>query len=104
MKNKNWLLIIIVLIVIVMFLKNLVINFWYLNTDENYFIPKESSIRTFEATQMNEGSGDWWLYGEDKDYYYGLNIETVTPRYYILKKGRETKNFDKLNYNKWGIK
>lgn len=103
MKNKIWLSIIIILIV-VMFLKNLLINFWCLSTDENYFIPKESSILIFEATRMNDGSGDWWLYGEDKDYYYGLNIETETPRYYILEKGRETKNFDKFNYNTWDIK
>ena len=54
---------------------------------------------------MNEGSGDWWLYGEDKKYYYGLNIdEGYDPKYYKLDKGKEPANFDKFDYNTWGNK
>jgi hypothetical protein len=54
---------------------------------------------------MNEGSGDWWLYGEDKKYYYGLNIdEGFDPKYYKLNKGKETANFDKFDYNTWDVK
>lgn len=33
-------------------------------------LPAESSIMRFEVTQMNEGSGEWWIYGEDNNYYY----------------------------------
>lgn len=45
-------------------------NVWLLATGEGYVIPAESSVFTFEATAMNEGSGDWWLYGEDGNNFY----------------------------------
>jgi hypothetical protein len=71
MKNKILLLIVLLFIIVIIFLKDMLINVWCLNTDKNYFIPKESSIFTFKSTQMNNGSGDWWLYGEDNKFYYG---------------------------------
>lgn len=45
-------------------------NAWSLLTGRGYIIPKESSIFTFKATAMNEGSGEWWMYGEDSHFYY----------------------------------
>ena len=104
MKNKTLLLIIIIVIIAVMFLKDMLINVWYLNTEKSYFIPKESSVLTFKPTQMNDGSGDWWLYGEDRKNYYALNIENANPQYFKLEKGSETKNFDKFNYHTWNVK
>ncbi len=76
-------------------------NAWYLTTDSGYFIPAESNIFTFNATKWNDGSGDWWLYGEDKNYYYGLNIEDTTPKYFALQKGLEPEKIDKFDYKTW---
>lgn len=38
--------------------------------DPEYFIPEGSTVFTFRPTVMNDGSGDWWIYGEDNRYYY----------------------------------
>jgi hypothetical protein len=70
----------------------------------NYFIPKESNICVFETTMQDEGSGGGWLYGEDDKYYYGMNAEydsKLDPAYFILRKGLESQNFDKLDYHTW---
>ena len=45
-------------------------NTWYLLTCKGYFIPKESNIFIFRVTEMNEGNGEMWLYGEDCNFYY----------------------------------
>ncbi|MDP8079791.1 hypothetical protein [Phocoenobacter skyensis] len=49
---------------------------------------------------MNDGSGDWWLYGEDEVYYYALNIENETPKYFKVKKNK-LESFDPLRYSTW---
>jgi hypothetical protein len=76
-------------------------NLWSLLVDENYFIPSESNIFKFEITKMNDGSGDWWLYGEDNLFYYALNQENKNPKYFILKKTNTTIGFNKLDYSTW---
>ena len=79
-------------------------NRLYLLTEGGYFIPEESSVFRFEPTKWNEGSGEWWLYGEDDKYYYGLNVEPdYSPRYFILEKGKEPEKFDRFNYQTWQI-
>lgn len=35
-----------------------------------FFIPEESSLFTFQVTQENDGSGEYWLYAEDRKYFY----------------------------------
>jgi hypothetical protein len=47
-------------------------NVWYLviDTQDVYHIPAGSSLFTFRPTEMNSGSGDWWIYGEDNHHYY----------------------------------
>jgi hypothetical protein len=79
----------------------MLLNVWGLITEKSYFIPKESSLFTFNPTQMNDGSGDWWLYVEDRENYYALNIENESPKYFKLEKGSEPKTFDKFNYRTW---
>src|SRR5262245_45637687 len=62
-------------------------NSWLLLTDGGrggYFIPKESSVFTFSATEMNSGSGGWWLRGEDRQNLYAL-VEDE-PRYVVFPK------------------
>ena len=67
------LIIVFLLFCILGFSTNLFDNLWNLLTGRGYFIPKESNMFIFKVTKENDGSGEWWLYGEDKNYYYGLN-------------------------------
>jgi hypothetical protein len=59
-------------------------NTWYLliDTQDIYVIPEGSSLFTFRPTEMNSGSGDWWIYGEDSHHYYyfenNINISKQT--------------------------
>ena len=86
---------------LIMLFSNFFINVWGLMIDEHYFIPQESNIFQFTATAMNQGSGDWWIYGEDDKYYYALNLENENPKYLKLKKGLERANFNAKDYHTW---
>jgi len=69
--------------------------------ENNFYLPKETCICTFRKTIGNGGSGEGWIYGEDSKYYYGPNVNSETERgidYYILKKGEESKDFEKFIY------
>jgi len=54
-------------------------NAWGLLTGRGYMVPAESSVFTFDATVMNPGSGEWWLYGEDGRYFYHFTGEGKVP-------------------------
>lgn len=72
-------------------------------TDNNYIIPKESSIWKFNAWKFNSGSGDWWLYGEDDTYYYSTETGEKFPGYIKIAK-KDTCNFrffNKENIQTW---
>ncbi|ARU56846.1 hypothetical protein OLMES_2798 [Oleiphilus messinensis] len=45
-------------------------NLWHVMTSNGYIIPKESSLFSFQVIEMNQGSGEWWTYGRDDQYYY----------------------------------
>lgn len=90
------------LVVLLATLSNCLSNFWMLLIEPNYIIPKESNIFQFEVNQMNEGSGDWWIYGQDnKNYYYFLGSDFLP--YITFSKGdtQTCSGFDKLNINTW---
>jgi hypothetical protein len=74
-------------------------NAWCLLTCLGYIIPKESNMFIFKVTKDNDGSGEWWLYGEDKKYYYGFDINE--NNYYKKIKGEENNYFDKFDYKTW---
>ena len=77
-------------------------NLFSILTEKEYIIPKESSIFTFEATKMNEGSGGWWLYGEDNKKYYALSMDSTNMIINIDKiQSHKFKNFDKFDYKTW---
>ncbi|WKB81795.1 DUF4952 domain-containing protein [Cellulophaga lytica] len=78
-------------------------NFWGLLIGNGYLIPNQSSVFTFQATEMNKGSGDYWLYGEDnKNYYTTLEKDNIEPYVFIAKeKAKSIPNFDKTNYETW---
>jgi hypothetical protein len=77
-------------------------NVWCLLTARGFVIPKESSILTFRANLMNQGSGEWWVYGEDGNFFYYFTGEGKTP-YLKFSKSETTKcsAFDPLNVETW---
>jgi hypothetical protein len=76
-------------------------NAWDLLTGRGYFIPKESNMFVFKVTEMNSGSGEWWLYGEDNKYYYALNSDGADPEYYKTEKKTAPSGFNKFDYKTW---
>ena len=68
-----------------------------------YFITSESSVYTFQETKMSDGSGEYWLYAEDENYFYSLVTEDKNQPYAIIS--REAADsivwFDKTNYKTW---
>lgn len=63
-------------------------NLWAVVTDHREFqIPAESSILTFRVNEMNPGSGGWWLYAEDRLYFYA-HSETSEFQYYAFPKAK----------------
>jgi len=77
-------------------------NVWQLLTSREYIVPGESSIFTFRPTVMNEGSGEWWLYGEDAHYFYHF-IGSPTISYMKISRSQAVacKGFDSQDYKTW---
>jgi len=90
------------LVVLLATLSNCISNFWMILKDPTYIIPKESNIFQFEVNQMNEGSGDWWIYGQDnKNYYFFYGLESLPYITFSKNDARACSDFDKLNINTW---
>jgi hypothetical protein len=87
-----------IVLIVLMTCTHFCTNIWFLLTENGYFVPQESSIFRFEPTKMNVGSGGWWLYGKDNEYYYAL----YQSGYLTLQKGNEPENFDEFDYHTWG--
>lgn len=82
---------------------NIFSNSFHIIMEKEFFIPEESNIFQFKPTKMNDGSGDWWLYGEDSKYYYALNQNSQIPKYFKFSKENKTEGFDKFNYKTWNV-
>ncbi|MFD2586009.1 hypothetical protein ACFSQJ_03660 [Croceitalea marina] len=80
-------------------------NAWRLLTGNGYDIPVESSIFEFKVTQMNTGSGDYWLYGEDNENYYTkMENRDNVPYKAISKNVASTiQSFKSLDYTTWNL-
>ncbi len=51
---------------------------------------------------MNQGSGEWWVYGEDVNFFYYFTGEGETSYQKIAKSEAAKCNaFDPLNYETW---
>lgn len=62
------------------------VNQYSLVASTGYFIPYESSVWDFRPLVPNEGSGEYWLYGEDEMRYYYVG-DDINYRYVsVLKK------------------
>ena len=74
-------------------------NLWSLTTGTGFFIPAESSMFTFRVSKENDGSGEWWLYGEDGSYYYC----NLTDPYlaYPKSKAATCPNFNPVEVSTW---
>lgn len=102
MKKRYFLIITIFAIILYLSKKTYLFeNLWGQITDRNYIIPDESSLLKFQVTKMNQGSGDWWLYGEDENYYFSTETDT-SPYVKIAKKSSTSMRFfDAQNSATW---
>jgi hypothetical protein len=93
------------LFVIIIANTELLSNIWFTSTGRGFIIPKESSYFTFTPTKMNQGSGEWWLYGEDENYFYATENSTSDKDYVLLskEKGLKIEGFDKFDVKTWKI-
>ena len=90
------------LVVLLIAFSNALLNCWMLLIEPNYIIPKESNIFQFDVNQMNEGSGDWWIYGQDnKNYYYYIGHDSLPYITFSNGAAQICSGFDKLNVNTW---
>ena len=105
--QRKWIRILFLLVplcfvVLLMAFSNALLNCWMLLIEPNYIIPKESNIFQFDVNQMNEGSGDWWIYGQDnKNYYFFYGLESLPYITFSKNDVRACSDFDKLNINTW---
>ncbi|AOM78695.1 hypothetical protein [Pedobacter steynii] len=82
---------------------NVMANLWGIGTGQGYLIPEESSMISFKATQMNTGSGEYWLYGEDEHYYYSMMATSGLKPYVFISKEKAVScdHFDKFDFKTW---
>lgn len=64
------------------------------------FIPSESSIFSFKPYEINEGSSNYWIYGEDSKNYYYFSYEPAAP-YVFIRKSNACPSFDRLDHATW---
>ncbi len=79
------------------------LNKWSLWVSRGYFIPYESSPCRFKSIIQNEGSGEWWLYGEDEVYYYYAGDGVSPHRYVTIKKidATQCSHFSPTKFDTW---
>ncbi len=65
--------------------------------DRINFISSESSIFSFEPYEINEGSSNYWIYGEDGENYYYFSYEPAAP-YVFIPKSNTCPSFDRLDH------
>lgn len=82
---------------------NAVANLWSVATGRGYLIPEESSMTRFRVTQMNGGSGEYWLYAEDENNYYTMMEKSGTKPYLSFSKEKAANclHFDKFEVKTW---
>lgn len=80
----------------------IVSNAWSAATEPAYVIPAESSMWRFTPTQMNKGSGDWWVYGQDDRNYYYFTGQGEPP-YLVMPKAEATAcaGFESTDHRTW---
>jgi len=79
---------------------NAVSNGFSALTSKTFYIPAESSFMSFKVTRPNQGSGEWWLYGEDNTNYYALSDQDHYT-YLVLRKDAAGPEVDPLDKSTW---
>ncbi|WP_240996600.1 hypothetical protein [Pseudomonas viridiflava] len=105
MKNKNPRSLIIKLSIAVGFIglamgTNFFSNAFMMLMDGNNFIPKESSVFSFKPYEINQGSSNYWVYGEDGESYYYFSYGS-TLAYILASKKNSCPKFDRQDYLTW---
>ena len=81
---------------------NCVGNYYMTKIDPVYIIPNESSLCRFEVNQMNNGSGDWWIYAQDdSNYYFFLGYDSLPYIVFSRSTAEKCIGFDKVNVDTW---
>ena len=100
-------LIVTVFFLILLFVGSLVFtpiagNIWSQLTGRGFIIPSEANVFTFRVTKWNDGSGEWWLYGEDGRFFYHFSGDKNVP-YLIFPKNRvgSCRDFNSTNVATW---
>jgi hypothetical protein len=93
---------IVITFIVITILTNLGSNLWLTITESEYKIPVESNMLTFNPLLLNPGSGDWWIYGEDRVNYYYHQGDDNNP-YVILNKSKaiDCEKFNPLEIDTW---
>ncbi|MCC9064138.1 hypothetical protein [Flavobacterium piscisymbiosum] len=77
-------------------------NIFMLIIEGAYFIPKQSSIFTFNGTIQNEGSSDVWRYGEDcSNYYFNLSTLNNDVLFFPKKNIKNCPGFNPEDIKTW---
>jgi hypothetical protein len=76
-------------------------NLWFLLREELYLIPESSTVFTFRPTALNEGPGDFWVYGEDSRRFYHFGGEPDTLRSVLRVQSADIEGFDPLDVRTW---
>lgn len=92
----------VLLFVLLVIQSNCVGNYYMTKIDPVYIIPNESSMCRFEVNQMNNGSGDWWIYAQDdSNYYFFLGYDSLPYIVFSRSTAEKCIGFDKVNVDTW---
>jgi hypothetical protein len=93
------------LVLLILLITPVATNLWLLAIEPVYVIPAESTIFTFEPTVMNPGSGDWWIYGEDRSNFYHFTGENPSSYVsYSRKLAAQCTGFEPTNHDTWCVR
>ncbi|MFB9079811.1 hypothetical protein ACFFLS_07980 [Flavobacterium procerum] len=92
--------------IILLCFTNMFSNLFSLIIEKEYFIPKQSSIFTFNETVHNDGSSDIWRYGEDySNHYYNLSSFNKDFLFFPKKNISNCPGFNPTDITTWcGVK
>lgn len=104
--RKQIILFVLFTAVIALFCTSIFGNIFMLVIEKEYFIPKQSSIFTFNETVKNDGSSDVWRYGEDfSNYYFNLSTFTNDVLFFTKKNINKCPGFNPEDITTWcGVK
>ena len=107
-KKSGLLIIAIVMITSILLFINSPLSVYTMNriavvTSRGFAIPHESSLYDFKVLELNSGSGEWWIYGEDKERYYFAGDGAIPHPYVSIRKVEAVNcpGFEPLSFDTW---